>query len=172
MDKVVHLFEIFKTIFYFKFLDLGKAKFGSIKVCKNLNVFKQFEIFKMVQIASPVTVAPGPRVSYPSPLLGAARARHPPTPVSHGPVPTADRHASPPPSVLLPHPSICPPRTPPPSAAPLKGAARRHWPPFLFPSHPPSQALHEQPLRPLTSCPRSSPERHRSHQKPQPPPPR
>jgi hypothetical protein len=32
MDKVVHLFEIFKTIFYFKFLELGKANFRSIKV--------------------------------------------------------------------------------------------------------------------------------------------
>jgi hypothetical protein len=32
MDKVVHHFEIFKTIFYFKFLELRKVKFGSIKV--------------------------------------------------------------------------------------------------------------------------------------------
>jgi hypothetical protein len=32
MKKVVHIFEIFKTIFYFKFLDLGKVPFGSVKV--------------------------------------------------------------------------------------------------------------------------------------------
>jgi hypothetical protein len=43
MDKLVHLFEIFKTIFYFKFLELGKVKFGSIKIWKNVNIFKPFE---------------------------------------------------------------------------------------------------------------------------------
>jgi hypothetical protein len=32
MENVVHLFEIFKTIFYSKFLELGKVKFESIKV--------------------------------------------------------------------------------------------------------------------------------------------
>jgi hypothetical protein len=43
MEKIVHIFEIFETIFYFKFLELGKIKFGSIKVWENLNVFKLFE---------------------------------------------------------------------------------------------------------------------------------
>jgi hypothetical protein len=46
MEKVVHIFEIFKIIFYFKFLELRKIKFGSIKVWKNLNIFKLFEILK------------------------------------------------------------------------------------------------------------------------------
>jgi hypothetical protein len=32
MRKVVHLLDIFKTIFYLKFLELGKIKFRSIKV--------------------------------------------------------------------------------------------------------------------------------------------
>jgi hypothetical protein len=32
MEKVVHLFEIFKTIFYSKFLELRKILFGAIKV--------------------------------------------------------------------------------------------------------------------------------------------
>jgi hypothetical protein len=36
MEKVVHLFEIFKTIFYFKFFRLGKAVFGSVKYWKVL----------------------------------------------------------------------------------------------------------------------------------------
>jgi hypothetical protein len=32
MDKIVHICEIFKKIFYFKFLELGKAIFGSVEV--------------------------------------------------------------------------------------------------------------------------------------------
>jgi hypothetical protein len=43
MEKVVHLFEIFKTIFCFKFLELRNVKFRSIKVWKDLNIFKPFE---------------------------------------------------------------------------------------------------------------------------------
>jgi hypothetical protein len=31
MENVVHLFESFKTIFYFKNFGLGKAIFGSVK---------------------------------------------------------------------------------------------------------------------------------------------
>jgi hypothetical protein len=109
MEKVVYLFEIFKIIFYYKFLKLRKVKFGSIKVWKNLKVFKPYEIFEMVQTAPPVTVAPSPRVSDPSPLLGVTHM-HPPLQA--------------PSSVLLPPPHGCPPRNPPPSDAPLKGAAR------------------------------------------------
>jgi hypothetical protein len=36
MEKVVHLFEIFKTIFYFKYFGLRKTAFGSVKVWKVL----------------------------------------------------------------------------------------------------------------------------------------
>jgi hypothetical protein len=36
MDKVGHLLEIFKTIFYFKFFGLGKAVFGLVKFWKVL----------------------------------------------------------------------------------------------------------------------------------------
>jgi hypothetical protein len=32
MEKYVHLFDIFKTIFYFKFLELGEVIFGPVKV--------------------------------------------------------------------------------------------------------------------------------------------
>jgi hypothetical protein len=32
MEKVVHLSKIFKTIFYFKFLELGKGLLGAVKV--------------------------------------------------------------------------------------------------------------------------------------------
>jgi hypothetical protein len=38
MDKVVHLFESLKTIFYFYFFGLGKAIFGSFKVLKVFEV--------------------------------------------------------------------------------------------------------------------------------------
>jgi hypothetical protein len=46
MEKDVHLFEIFKLIIYFNFLELGKVKFGSIKVWKYLNIFEPFEFLK------------------------------------------------------------------------------------------------------------------------------
>jgi hypothetical protein len=36
MEKAVHLFDIFKTTFYFKFLELGKVNFGSVKVRMSL----------------------------------------------------------------------------------------------------------------------------------------
>jgi hypothetical protein len=32
MYKLIHLFETFKTIFYFKFFELGKGIFGAVKV--------------------------------------------------------------------------------------------------------------------------------------------
>jgi hypothetical protein len=37
MYKVVPLFKIFTTIFYFKFLKLGKVNFGSVKIQMSLN---------------------------------------------------------------------------------------------------------------------------------------
>jgi hypothetical protein len=46
MENVVHLFDIFKTIFYLKILELRKVNFGLIKIWKNLNIFKPFEILK------------------------------------------------------------------------------------------------------------------------------
>jgi hypothetical protein len=36
MEKVVHVFEIFKTIFYLKFFELGKSVLGSVKFWKVL----------------------------------------------------------------------------------------------------------------------------------------
>jgi hypothetical protein len=32
MEKVVHLFDIFETIFYFNFFEQGKVTFGVVKV--------------------------------------------------------------------------------------------------------------------------------------------
>jgi hypothetical protein len=43
MEKVLYLFKIFKTVFCFKFLELGNVPFELVKVWKNLNVFKPFE---------------------------------------------------------------------------------------------------------------------------------
>jgi hypothetical protein len=40
MEKVIHLFKIFKTIFLFKFFELRKAIFEAIK---NLNDSNRFE---------------------------------------------------------------------------------------------------------------------------------
>jgi hypothetical protein len=50
MGKVVHLLEIFKIIFYFNFLELGKNKFGSIKIWENLTIFEPFEILKRFKL--------------------------------------------------------------------------------------------------------------------------
>jgi hypothetical protein len=49
MEKVVPLFKTFKTIFYFKILEVGKILFGAKA---SLNLFKidsnSFEIFESV----------------------------------------------------------------------------------------------------------------------------
>jgi hypothetical protein len=37
MDKVVHLFKNITTIFYFKFVELGKILFGLVKIWNDLN---------------------------------------------------------------------------------------------------------------------------------------
>jgi hypothetical protein len=37
MDKVVHLFETFKIIFYLNFSKQGKINFGLVKIWKDLN---------------------------------------------------------------------------------------------------------------------------------------
>jgi hypothetical protein len=37
MEKVSPLFQTFKVIFYFKFLELGKVLFGLVKVRMDLN---------------------------------------------------------------------------------------------------------------------------------------
>jgi hypothetical protein len=135
MDKVVHLFEIFKFIFYYKFIDLGKVKIGSIKIWRNLNVFKPFENFQTVQTAPPNTVAPGPRVSDPSPLLGVA-----PPARNHRPRAGAGRRAprQPPPLRSSPSstrtPAPDPPPPPAPSTTPLK-ACHEHPPPPFAPSY-------------------------------------
>jgi hypothetical protein len=76
MDKVVHIFEIFKTIFYFNFLELKKVPFGSVKIWKNWNIFEPFEFengLNCFDPAPPETVA-GTHWSAPtSPLSGATR---------------------------------------------------------------------------------------------------
>jgi hypothetical protein len=40
MEKVVHPFEIFKTLFYFKIFRLMKAAFRSVKIWKVLKYFE------------------------------------------------------------------------------------------------------------------------------------
>jgi hypothetical protein len=46
MQKIVPLFKIFKTMFCFKFLELGENIFRSAKVWKILNVFQPFKFRK------------------------------------------------------------------------------------------------------------------------------
>jgi hypothetical protein len=76
MENVVHLFEIFKTIFYLKFLELWKVKFGAVKIWKSLNVFEPFEFwkrFKLFDLVPPGTVAGAHRSALASPWFGATR---------------------------------------------------------------------------------------------------
>jgi hypothetical protein len=40
MEKVVHLFETFKNIFYFKILEPGKVMFGSNQAWERLILFQ------------------------------------------------------------------------------------------------------------------------------------
>jgi hypothetical protein len=48
MEKVVPLFNPFKTIFYFNFYEQGKVLFESIKVWRGLKLFEFIQIFKPV----------------------------------------------------------------------------------------------------------------------------
>jgi hypothetical protein len=40
IEKVVHLFKSFKTIFFFIFFELGQGIFGVVKVLSNLEPFE------------------------------------------------------------------------------------------------------------------------------------
>jgi hypothetical protein len=160
MDKVVHIFVIFKTITYFKFLELGRVKFQSTKVWRNLNVFKPFEIFDTVQTALPVTVVPGPRVSDPSPLLGAAppaRALRPRAGAGH----RLPRQALPPPFFSLLHTDA---RPGPPSFRHTVKRCHLMPPPLFFSPLilPRKHAMTFRPSPPFTSYPRPLPEHRRS----------
>jgi hypothetical protein len=44
MEKIVHFFEIFKTIFYFKLLEPREIIFGSVNVWKKLNVLNNLNL--------------------------------------------------------------------------------------------------------------------------------
>jgi hypothetical protein len=123
MEKVVHLFKIFKTIFYFKFFG---AQEGQIWIDQSLEKFERFRT---------VTVAPGPLVSdsslpYWAPTVRACSSAHPhpsgsghcrPTEPRAPPRPPPPRHTTPRPTP--PHCSTTPP---------LKGASHR-WPKFFSP---------------------------------------
>jgi hypothetical protein len=66
MEKVVHPFEIFKSILLFKFFDLGKAIFEAVENSNDLN---QFELeFKLNLTRRPCSR--GSLVSALPPLLG------------------------------------------------------------------------------------------------------
>jgi hypothetical protein len=44
MEKVLPLFKLFKSIFYFKISEPGKVFFGSVKISMGLNF--EFKVFK------------------------------------------------------------------------------------------------------------------------------
>jgi hypothetical protein len=86
MEKVVHLFEIFKSIFYSKFLDLKKVKFGLVKFWKSLNISEPFEFGKWGDCSRGPPVSPhlSPVLRQPSDM---AAPRHPPAPFGRGRTP-------------------------------------------------------------------------------------
>jgi hypothetical protein len=155
MEKVVHLFEIFKTIFLFNLFELRKAIFEAVENSNDLNQFGfEFELNLTRRHCSR-----GSLVSARPPLLGAvpctrappARARRPRAGASHRPsrkaplsppIPLFDMDAA--------------PDTPSPSPATRHADKRHHkcrpplsFPPlFLFRKHATSTTS-----PPLASCP-------------------
>jgi hypothetical protein len=90
MEKVVHLHEIFKTIFYFKFFELGRVIFGLVKNSNEFKIWNHFDQFDLDSNRG--TVAPGPTCR-PPPSVSPVR-----TPLKHVPTLVAppDRDPSPP----------------------------------------------------------------------------
>jgi hypothetical protein len=76
MDKVVRFFKLFTTIFCFKFFELGKALFGSVKFEINL---KSFEILNSESNRTATRYCCGDPTCQlpPSPAFCAARTRRP-----------------------------------------------------------------------------------------------
>jgi hypothetical protein len=118
MEKVVHLFEIFKTIFYFYFLELGKVP------CKSL---KQVELsLNQFEFETKSDLNPAARYC--------CRAHRTSTdlPCSDWPhAPVGARH---PLSSRLPHGTTPPTRPPPPCAGFKTDTAPPLPPPFFFSS--------------------------------------
>jgi hypothetical protein len=52
-EKVVYPFEMFKTIFYFNFLELDKVPFGSVKILKSLTIFEPFKFENVLNCLTP-----------------------------------------------------------------------------------------------------------------------
>jgi hypothetical protein len=117
MEKVLYLFKIFKTVFCFKFLELRNVPFESVKVWKNLNVFKPFEFENGLNCLDPSL--PG------SPLQAPPHGTTPipPNPLLHT-APPLKRHRPPPGQKFSPAPPFS-----------SQGARLAH-PPLPLASHP------------------------------------
>jgi hypothetical protein len=132
IEKIVHVFEIFKTIFYFKIMELERS-FLNRSNFEKMNVFESFKSGNGLNhlIPPPGTVT-GPHLATPHlPYFGAGRTcmRCPPQPS-----PTA---------------WCLPPNRPPARHAAIKSTSHRHHPPFLPRSISSSKELaRAQPLSP------------------------
>jgi hypothetical protein len=84
MEKVVQPFEIFKTIFLFKFFELEKTIFEAVKNLNDLNKF-EFDI-KLNSIAAARHCSMGPPISA---LVSPVVCDHAPAPGSCQPPHTA-----------------------------------------------------------------------------------
>jgi hypothetical protein len=122
MEKVVHLFEIFKPIFYFKIFKLRKILFGSVKVWKDFELKYTIWIFefdsKSVWTAPPHAVAGAHQSATPTPLSGCpSPPLLPPCGVAQGPVSPENPHSAAPfkrgqssPAPLFPRACFLPPQ--------------------------------------------------------------
>jgi hypothetical protein len=151
MEKVVPLFNIFTTIFYFHFFKLMKFIFWSVKVLNNLNqIWTRFEFeinsdrrrMDCSRAHKSATRAP--------PLFSTAPCTH--TPPARRPQADAGRllHKPPCSSCRVAPSAGTPPPSPTPHPANIKGTSCRHR--HLFFSPPPSfRAHHEHHLAPPPS---------------------
>jgi hypothetical protein len=166
MERVVHLFDTFKPIFYLFISEHEKISFGSVKFGKILNVFELFKFENGLNRLTPLPeTVPGPFLAAPTSPVQACQGR------SHNMVaPPAHAHHSragagltPPLSGQAPVFSshrVASARTPPPptalAATPASKSVEHHRRPFrslalLFSSH---RDVHEAPPLPTASCPR------------------
>jgi hypothetical protein len=76
MEKVVHLFDTFKPIFYLIFSEHEKISFGSIKFGKILNVFEPFKFENGLNRLTPLPeTVPGPFLVAPTSPVQACQGR-------------------------------------------------------------------------------------------------
>jgi hypothetical protein len=165
MEKVVHLFDTFKPIFYLIFSEHEKISFGSIKFGKILNVFEPFKFENGLNRLTPLPeTIPGPYLAAPTSPVQAClgRSHNMATPPAHAHHSRAGAGLTPPlsgqaPPLLLPPRGEC--KDPPPHCSRCHTSFKKCRAPPLSVSFPRTPFLlpperDEAPPLPTASCPR------------------